>query len=170
VIGTSTYLDSLRFRVHLAERFAVSPACVEANVVGEHGTSSVFLWSSAQIGGMGVADALAKRGSGFDIFRREVEWNRTCALPISRSSVGSAESIDGGRVDDIDAMLQRGTDGGNRFSFIGSAPHPPANGPGADRDGRHLERCAGNVAKLHVHFESFGLTSHDPAPSSSACG
>jgi L-lactate dehydrogenase len=75
VIGTSTYLDSLRFRVHLAERFAVSPACVEANVVGEHGTSSVFLWSSAQIGGMGVADALAKRGSGFDIFRREVEQN-----------------------------------------------------------------------------------------------
>jgi L-lactate dehydrogenase len=73
VIGTSTYLDSLRFRVHLAERFAVSPACVEANVVGEHGTSSVFLWSSARIGGMGVADTLAKRGSGFDAFRREVE-------------------------------------------------------------------------------------------------
>jgi L-lactate dehydrogenase len=73
VIGTSTYLDSLRFRVHLAERFAVSPACVEANVVGEHGTSSVFLWSSARIGGMGVADALAKRGSDFDAFRREIE-------------------------------------------------------------------------------------------------
>jgi L-lactate dehydrogenase len=35
----------------------------------------VFLWSSAQIGGMGVADALAKRGSGFDVFRREVEQN-----------------------------------------------------------------------------------------------
>src|SRR6202023_1314129 len=87
--------------------------------------------------------------------------------------LGSAESIDGGRVDDIVSMLQHGTDGGNRFSFIGSAPHPPANGPGADRDGRHLERCAGNVGKLHVHFlhvhfESFGLTSHDPAPSSSA--
>jgi L-lactate dehydrogenase len=51
VIGTSTYLDSLRFRVHLAERFAVSPSCVEAYVVGEHGTSSVFIWSSARIGG-----------------------------------------------------------------------------------------------------------------------
>ena len=36
----STYLDSLRFRVHLAGRFGVSPACVEADVVGEHGTSS----------------------------------------------------------------------------------------------------------------------------------
>ena len=73
VIGTSTYLDSLRFRVHLAERFGVSPACVEANVVGEHGTSSVFLWSSARIGGTGVADLLAKRGSDLETFRREVE-------------------------------------------------------------------------------------------------
>src|SRR5271157_2298450 len=71
VIGTSTYLDSLRFRVHLAERFAVSPSCVEAYVVGEHGTSSVFLWSSARIGGMRVADALVTRGSGIDAFRHE---------------------------------------------------------------------------------------------------
>jgi L-lactate dehydrogenase len=79
VIGTSTYLDSLRFRVHLAERFAVSPACVEANVVGE------FLWSSARIGGMGVADALAKRGSGFHAFRREVEQDvRPRRKPIRR--------------------------------------------------------------------------------------
>jgi L-lactate dehydrogenase len=73
VIGTSTYLDSLRFRVHLAERFAVSPAGVDANVVGEHGTSSVFLWSSARIGGTGVALALGTRGTDFDAFRREVE-------------------------------------------------------------------------------------------------
>src|ERR1700737_1962004 len=88
VIGTSTYLDSLRFRVHLAERFAVSPACVEANVVGEHGTSSVFLWSSARIGGMGVADALAKRGSGFDAFRREAEQDGR--LPKSTTIEGPA--------------------------------------------------------------------------------
>src|ERR1700730_16452456 len=42
VMGTSTYLDSLRFRLHVAERLGVSPGSVEANVVGEHGTSSVF--------------------------------------------------------------------------------------------------------------------------------
>jgi L-lactate dehydrogenase len=72
-MSTSTYLDSLRFRVHLAERLGVSPACVDANVVGEHGTSSVFLWSSARIGGMKVADILAKRGIAFDAFRPAVE-------------------------------------------------------------------------------------------------
>jgi L-lactate dehydrogenase len=43
VMGTSTYLDSLRFRLHVAERLGVGPGAVEANVVGEHGTSSVLL-------------------------------------------------------------------------------------------------------------------------------
>jgi hypothetical protein len=108
-----------------------------------------------------------KSGLGGDVHIRAHAGLGDCP---ANDLLGSAKSIDGGRVDDIDAMLQRGTDGGNRFSFIGSAPHPPANGPGAERDGRDLERCAGNIGKLHVHFESFGLTSHDPAPSSCACG
>jgi L-lactate dehydrogenase len=73
VMGTSTYLDSLRFRVHLSERLGVSPACVDANVVGEHGTSSVFLWSSARIGGMPVSAVLAKQNIAFDAFRKSVE-------------------------------------------------------------------------------------------------
>ena len=91
VIGTSTYLDSLRFRVHLAERFAVSPSCIEAYVVGEHGTSSVFLWSSARIGGMRVADALVKRGSGFDAFRREVEQDVRYANITIIEGIGASQ-------------------------------------------------------------------------------
>jgi L-lactate dehydrogenase len=73
VLSTSTYLDSLRFRVHLAERLGVSPACVNAYVVGEHGTSSVFLWSSARIGGMRVLDMLTQRRIGVEEFRQAVE-------------------------------------------------------------------------------------------------
>lgn len=73
VMSTSTYLDSLRFRVHLAERLRVSPVCVEANVIGEHGTSSVFLWSSARIGGMRVSDLLAEQKIELDGFRKAVE-------------------------------------------------------------------------------------------------
>jgi len=91
VIGTSTYLDSLRFRVHLAERFAVSPSCVEAYVVGEHGISSVFLWSSARIGGMRVVDALAKRGNGFDAFRREVEQDVRYANITIIEGIGASQ-------------------------------------------------------------------------------
>lgn len=73
VLGTSTYLDSLRFRVHLAEHLNVSPSQVDAYVVGEHGTSSVFLWSSARIGGMRVTELLDRRGIPFDDFRQRLE-------------------------------------------------------------------------------------------------
>lgn len=73
VLSTSTYLDSLRFRVHLAQRLGVSPTSVDAYVIGEHGTSSVFLWSSARIGGMRLRDLLVQRGIAFDEFRQAIE-------------------------------------------------------------------------------------------------
>src|ERR1700692_145026 len=37
VLSSGTFLDSLRFRVHLAQHFKVDPANVEAQVVGDHG-------------------------------------------------------------------------------------------------------------------------------------
>jgi L-lactate dehydrogenase len=55
VMSTGTFLDSLRFRHHLARHLNVDPAAVEAQVVGEHGTSQVFLWSSARVAGVPVA-------------------------------------------------------------------------------------------------------------------
>jgi L-lactate dehydrogenase len=73
VISTSTYLDSLRFRVHLGERLGVSPAYVDAYVVGEHGTSSVFLGSSARVGGVRVEDVLVQRRIVLGEFRQAVE-------------------------------------------------------------------------------------------------
>jgi L-lactate dehydrogenase len=73
VLGTGTYLDSLRLRVHLAEQLQVSSGSVDAYVIGEHGTSSVFLWSSVRIGGERLGDILAKRGISVDEFRRTIE-------------------------------------------------------------------------------------------------
>ena len=72
VLSTGTLLDSLRFRVHVAERLSVSPASVDAQVVGEHGTSEVLLWSSARVGGVPIADALPA-GTSIDEFRNGVE-------------------------------------------------------------------------------------------------
>src|SRR5947207_753143 len=45
---------------------------------------------------------------------------------------GTPESINRSGIDDVDAMLFRGADRGDRFRFVGSAPHPAANRPGAD--------------------------------------
>jgi L-lactate dehydrogenase len=91
VLSTSTYLDSLRFRVHLAERLGVSPACVDAYVVGEHGTSSVFLWSSARIGGMRVPDMLNQRGIALDEFRKAVEHDVRYANITIIEGIGASQ-------------------------------------------------------------------------------
>jgi L-lactate dehydrogenase len=73
VLSTGTYLDSLRFRVHLAGRLGVSPASVDAMVLGEHGTSQVYIWSSARVGGRPVLDALAQHDLPIENFRRSIE-------------------------------------------------------------------------------------------------
>jgi L-lactate dehydrogenase len=73
VLSTGTFLDSLRFRFHLAQRLNVSPGSVDAQILGEHGTSEVFLWSSARVGGRAVAEFLAQSGQQADEFRRTVE-------------------------------------------------------------------------------------------------
>jgi L-lactate dehydrogenase len=73
VLSTGTFLDSLRFRLHLARRLKVNPMYVEAQVVGEHGTSQVFLWSSARVGGAPIDGVLEGSGQIIDTFRQSVE-------------------------------------------------------------------------------------------------
>ena len=73
VLSTGTLLDSLRFRFHLAHRLNVSPTSVDAMVLGEHGTSEVFLWSSARIGGRPVLQVMADAGQNPEALKREIE-------------------------------------------------------------------------------------------------
>ena len=65
VLSSGTFLDSLRFRFHLGQKLGVDPKSVEAQVIGEHGTSQVFLWSTARVAGTPFAQP--------DALRREVE-------------------------------------------------------------------------------------------------
>jgi L-lactate dehydrogenase len=73
VLSTGTYLDSLRFRFHLARRLKLNPTSVEALVLGEHGTSSVFLWSSARVGGRPALELLAETSDRREKMRQEIE-------------------------------------------------------------------------------------------------
>jgi L-lactate dehydrogenase len=73
VLSTGTLLDSLRFRTHLARHFQVDPANVEAQVIGDHGTSQVFVWSGARIAGVPVNKLVADRHESFADFRRDLE-------------------------------------------------------------------------------------------------
>ena len=73
VISTGTVIDSLRFRVHLADRLGLNPASVEAMAIGEHGTSEVLLWSSATVAGLPIQDACQQCGEPFEKVREAVE-------------------------------------------------------------------------------------------------
>ena len=72
VLSTGTSLDTLRFRLHLGKRLNVSASDVEALVLGEHGVSSVFLWSSARVGGRKVLDLFGD-GPTSQTVREELE-------------------------------------------------------------------------------------------------
>src|SRR6516162_3751960 len=73
VLSTGTFLDSFRFRIHLGIHFGVDAASVEAQVIGEHGTSQVFVWSSARIAGVPLARLLQERRGSLDDLRAKVE-------------------------------------------------------------------------------------------------
>jgi len=93
VMSTGTYLDSLRFRVHLARTLEIDPAYVEARVLGEHGTSEVFVWSGARAAGVPILDAFAQKGLAPEQCRHDVERevryaNITIIEGISASQYG----------------------------------------------------------------------------------
>jgi L-lactate dehydrogenase len=73
ILSTGTFLDSLRFRVHLAQYFDVDANQVEAQVVGEHGVSQVFLWSAARIAGVPISALVGERGETLDSVRAQIE-------------------------------------------------------------------------------------------------
>jgi L-lactate dehydrogenase len=73
VLSTGTWLDSLRFQTHLAAALQVDPASVEAQILGEHGTSEVFIWSAARIAGVPLHRILPARGMSLEVLREAVE-------------------------------------------------------------------------------------------------
>lgn len=56
VIGSGTNLDSARFRFYIAERLGVTPESVHALILGEHGDSSVAVWSGVNVAGVKLRD------------------------------------------------------------------------------------------------------------------
>ena len=61
VMGSGTSLDTLRFGERLANVCGVHPRSIHAWVIGEHGDSSVFLFSSATIGALPLVEYAEQR-------------------------------------------------------------------------------------------------------------
>src|SRR5216684_3735454 len=143
-------------RIFPCSNSACIASAVSSIVTNESGAAGIAKYSSI----LPLKSGLA----GNDHVRAQPAFDR-----LANNLLGAAKSIDRGRVDNVDTMVDCGPDGSDGYSLVGSAPHPPADGPGADRNVRHLERRAGNARAFHVHFESFCLTDHDRVPSLSAC-
>jgi L-lactate dehydrogenase len=87
VLSAGTVIDTLRFRYHIAREFGVRAGDVDATVLGEHGTSSVYLWSSARVGGVRVLDLLARRGDD------PIEVQERISEAVTYSNISIIEGI-----------------------------------------------------------------------------
>lgn len=58
MLGSRTFLDSLRPRRLLAEHAGVAPSSIDAYVLGEHGDGQFVSWSAVTLGGVPIAKAL----------------------------------------------------------------------------------------------------------------
>ncbi|XP_072975652.1 L-lactate dehydrogenase A-like [Typha angustifolia] len=84
VIGSGTNLDSSRFRFLLADHLQVNAKDVQAYMVGEHGDSSVALWSSISLGGVPVLSSLREN---------DIPFEQAVLEDIRKAVVGSAYEV-----------------------------------------------------------------------------
>jgi len=77
VIGSGCNLDSARFRFHLSQKLNVAPNSAHGWIIGEHGDSSVPVWSGVNIAGVRLRDlnpdvGTAKDKDGYQHMHKEV--------------------------------------------------------------------------------------------------
>ncbi|GAA4386009.1 malate dehydrogenase [Brevibacterium pityocampae] len=87
VLSSGTTIDSLRFRYWIGRELGVPASEVDAVVLGEHGTSAVYAWSSARVGGRRVLDLLVE--SGADV----VEVQERIRESVKYSNISIIEGI-----------------------------------------------------------------------------
>jgi L-lactate dehydrogenase len=90
VIGTGTMLDTARLRQMLGHELKLEPRSIHAQVVGEHGDSSVSLWSSASIGGLPIRQF---RGWRPELEQATAEQVRRAAQEIIRRKGATNHAI-----------------------------------------------------------------------------
>ncbi|CAH1415664.1 unnamed protein product [Lactuca virosa] len=66
VIGSGTNLDSSRFRFLIADHLDINAQDVQAYIMGEHGDSSVALWSSISVGGVPILSFLERQQIAYE--------------------------------------------------------------------------------------------------------
>lgn len=71
VIGSGTNLDSSRFRFLMSQRLGVAPTSCHGWIIGEHGDTSVAVWSGVNVAGVRLREINPNLGTDND----EEKWN-----------------------------------------------------------------------------------------------
>ncbi|KAJ3661147.1 hypothetical protein Zmor_005558 [Zophobas morio] len=71
VIGSGTNLDSSRFRFLMSQRLGIAPGSCHGWIIGEHGDSSVAVWSGVNIAGVRIRDINPVVGTREDLEKWE---------------------------------------------------------------------------------------------------
>nr|ADV35657.1 lactate dehydrogenase B [Taenia solium] len=66
VIGSGTILDSARFRHILGKKLDLAASSIHGYIIGEHGDSSVAVWSRVSVGGVNLSTVYPKFGEDDD--------------------------------------------------------------------------------------------------------
>ncbi|GAB4120834.1 MAG: L-lactate dehydrogenase [Roseiflexaceae bacterium] len=108
VIGSGTILDTARLRALLAEYYHVDPRSVHAYIIGEHGDSSLPVWSSASIGGIPLTEFTRASGIAYDPQRLQEIFvqARDAAYEIIKRKRATYYAIGLGLVTIIEAVLR----------------------------------------------------------------
>ncbi|KAJ0183673.1 hypothetical protein K1T71_000096 [Dendrolimus kikuchii] len=78
VIGSGTNLDSARFRYLLSEKLGIATTSCHGYIIGEHGDSSVPVWSGVNIAGVRLSDLNPKIGTEMD----PENWKQTHEMVV----------------------------------------------------------------------------------------
>lgn len=72
VFGSGTNLDTARFRFLIGEKLKIAPSSVHGYIIGEHGDSSVPLWSSTSVAGVSLRHLNPELGQNAE----NIDWDK----------------------------------------------------------------------------------------------
>lgn len=90
VIGTGTYLDSVRLAYYLSVLSSFEPDEIDATVLGEHGDSQVPVYSLTKINGESIAEHKEFTG---EMLTNATELTRNAAFEIRETQKGTTYGI-----------------------------------------------------------------------------
>ncbi|KAK6737994.1 hypothetical protein RB195_020217 [Necator americanus] len=76
VFGSGTNLDSARFRFLLSQRLNIAPSSCHGWIIGEHGDSSVPVWSGVNVAGVTLAEVSKTLSSKLSLESWEMDLHR----------------------------------------------------------------------------------------------